>query len=693
MPLVAAAAVVGGGCAIWGAVLAGGRVPDQLGQILRAVLVVAWAATGLVITARRPSERLGPLVTAGALVGGIGSFAASVLQADLHGLHLSPTAEAFAQLARPLAMALLPIVAMHVLLGLPDGSCRVARSALAIGYAFAVALGLVLWTQRPSLPLWPVAIEGVVAGAAAFAGANHRYRSAQGIERQRMQWFGWALAVAGEVSIVVLALRVLSGWPTDGPAIAAVATAAIPISLVVSSSKVVIARIDRMLAHTVSLLGLSGVVVVVYLVVVVGLGRVPTHQERSVLVLSMAAAAIAALLYVPARDRLARTANRLVYGEREAPDQVLRTFGGRLSRAIPLDELLLQVVESLRKTLALQTAEIWTGTEGRLERTVSVPDSPVIHLSLTPDEETVLSRAGVSGTGWLRVWLPQLLEGREDATIRVAPINHSGRLLGLIVAARPAAGDTFNPDDETMLTELARQLGLALHNVALDSALQASLEEVKHQADALRASRARIVAAADAARRQIERNLHDGAQQHLVALAVNLRLVRQLAEVNPEEAMQLLDQLGHDVQEAVQELRDLAHGIYPPLLMDRGLVEALSAATGRAAIPTSLDGGSIGRFGPEVEAAVYFCCLEALQNAAKHAGEGANARIRVWEEEGGLLFEVADDGVGFEMSSQTRQGAGFVNMADRVGAIGGTFSVTSAPGAGTKIAGRIPLAP
>jgi hypothetical protein len=217
-------------------------------------------------------------------------------------------------------VALLPIVAMQVLLGLPDGTCRVARSALGIGYAFAIGLGLVLWTQRPSLPLWPVAIEGVVAGVAAFAGANHRYRSAQGVERQRMQWFGWALAVAGEVSIVVLALRVLSGWPTDGAAIATVATAAVPVSLVVSSSKVVIARIDRLLAHTVSLLGLSGVVASVYLVVVVGLGRVPTHQERSVLVLSMAAAAVAALLYVPARDRLSRTANRLVYGEREAPE-------------------------------------------------------------------------------------------------------------------------------------------------------------------------------------------------------------------------------------------------------------------------------------------------------------------------------------------------------------------------------------
>jgi signal transduction histidine kinase len=297
----------------------------------------------------------------------------------------------------------------------------------------------------------------------------------------------------------------------------------------------------------------------------------------------------------------------------------------------------------------------------------------------------------VSGQAWLQVWLPQLLAGREDAIVRVAPITHSGRLLGLIVAVRPAAGDAFRTDDETVLAELARQVGLALHNVQLDSALQASLDEVRRQAEELRASRARIVAASNAARRQIERNLHDGAQQHLVALAVNLRLARQLADADPDTSKTMLDQLGHDLQEAVQQLRDLAHGIYPPLLMDRGLTEALSAAAGRAALSTEVQAADLGRFTPEVEAAVYFCVLEALQNAGKHAGEGATAAIRVWKEEGGLLFEVADNGAGFDSASRPHLGAGFTNMSDRVGAIGGSISVQSAPGKGTKISGRIPV--
>ncbi len=413
--------------------------------------------------------------------------------------------------------------------------------------------------------------------------------------------------------------------------------------------------------------------------------------QRSLLALSMAAAAVAALLYGPARQRLTQYANRIVYGEREAPDTVLRTFGSRLSRAIPMDELLLQVAESLRKTLGLAAAEVWTGSGGHLERTVSVPDVPVERLTLNDEEATVVARAGVTGTAWLEIWLPSLLKGREDSIVRVAPTTHSGQVLGLIVAVRPANSDQFTTDDDTMLTELARQVGLALHNVELDSALQESLDEVRRQADELRASRARIVAASDAARRQIERNLHDGAQQHLVALAVNVRLARQLAERDPEASGKILDELGEGIKDAVQELRALAHGIYPPLLIDRGIAEALRSAAGRAALPTEVDAENLERYSPERESAVYFCVMEALQNAGKHAGEGATAFVRVWQDDTNLNFEVRDTGAGFDANGTLANGAGFVNMSDRVGAIGGTVNVHSALGQGTTIGGVIPL--
>ena len=273
----------------------------------------------------------------------------------------------------------------------------------------------------------------------------------------------------------------------------------------------------------------------------------------------------------------------------------------------------------------------------------------------------------------------------------MAPITNSGELLGMIVVRRPEGALQFAEDDEQALTELARQVGLALHNVKLDSALQESLDEVRRQADELRASRARIVEAGDEQRRRIERDLHDGAQQHLVALAVSVNLVRQIAERDPDAANTMLEQIGHDLQDAVQELRNLAHGIYPPLLMDRGLTEALSAAAGRAALPTGVEADGVGRYSQAAEAAVYFCCLEALQNAAKHAGSGAQAMITVREDEGALLFEVADDGAGFDLATGAHLGHGFVNMRDRVGAIGGSINVESSLGNGTKIIGRIPL--
>jgi signal transduction histidine kinase len=221
---------------------------------------------------------------------------------------------------------------------------------------------------------------------------------------------------------------------------------------------------------------------------------------------------------------------------------------------------------------------------------------------------------------------------------------------------------------------------------AWNRTLEARVEE---QTEELRASRARVVSAADAERRRIERDLHDGAQQHLIGLAVRVRLARDLAGSEPEKAKELLAALGDDVQEALEELRDLARGIYPPLLQDRGLADALAAAAARVPLRTHVDADGVGRQRPDVEATVYFCCLEALQNAAKHAGDGASVEIRVREEGERLLFSVADDGAGFAAEGG-RRGAGLVNMQDRVGALGGTLVVESTRGRGTTVSGSVP---
>ena len=212
---------------------------------------------------------------------------------------------------------------------------------------------------------------------------------------------------------------------------------------------------------------------------------------------------------------------------------------------------------------------------------------------------------------------------------------------------------------------------------------------MRKQADELRESRARIVATTDAARRRMERDLHDGAQQHLVALAVNIRLVRDIIADDPEAGAEILEQLASDVQDTIHELRELAHGIYPPLLVDSGLVEALRAAANRNPLDVEVIDDGIGRYSSELEAAVYFCCLEALQNAAKHA-PAARVELRLWEESGGLLFTVTDDGPGVDVE-KVKHSHGLVNMTDRLGAIGGMVRWESLPGKGLQVHGSVPM--
>jgi len=681
-----ALAPVGAGLALGGLLLVG---DDGLSaaELVRVGLVVGWALAGLVLVVRPGQRRLGAIVLAAAGLGG-----ACVLCSGI--LHRDPTGSlgAAAALVRPLAAGLLPAVAFHLIVGLPDGwlGSRPRRVGVAVGYAAGAALGLALWSRRPGLPVWPVVVAGVLAVAVGLGPSHRRFLATKGVARQRMEWVGLAAVVVAEAALVVTALRVLAGWPRPVPEVVGAVSVLIPLALAAGASPRLVGRVDRLLAHTVSLAGLSGLVVAVYLLVVLGLGQVPSEHERALLLLSMAAAAVCALLYHPARERLTQAANRLVYGERSAPDEALRGFGARLSRAIPLEELLLQLAESLHKTMALDAAEVWTGGEGLLERAASVPDRGPGRLVVDTAEAPVVARAGVVGRAWLAIWLPSLLDGHRDAAVRVAPVAHSGELLGLLVVAR-RADERFGEEDERVLAELARQVGLALHNVRLDSALQASLDELRHKAEELQASRARIVAAADAERRRIERDLHDGAQQRLVALAVKLRLARRLVDADLDQARGMLDELRDEVKDAVEELRNLAHGIYPPLLLDQGLAAALGSAAQRATIPTRVEAGPVGRYPADLEAAAYFCCLEALQNAMKHAGPEATAVVRAWEEGGTLRFSVSDDGAGFDPAARAG-GTGFVNMADRLGAIGGNLRVDSTPGGGTTVVGVLPLA-
>jgi signal transduction histidine kinase len=684
------AAPVAVGLAVAAIVVAADGGGATVTQAVGAVLVGLWAAAGTALGVRRRHERLGPIVLAGAVVGGMLSLSeALVASAEADG-----TSNDLAAIGLRMSAAVLPAIAFHVLAALPDGrlTSPARRRSVLVGYAVALVVGFATTNDiddpHPAAlaVLWAAAIVGGL-----YAGYG-RYQRAGAVDRRRMQWVGWGLAVTTEVVLVVIALRLLADWPHSPGTVALASTALVPLGVIAGTAPRMVARVDRLLTHTVAIAGLTALVVAIYVVVVLGLGRTPDGGERNLLLLSMVAAALAALLYVPANTWLNERANRLVYGERIAPDETLRTFGQRLTRSIPLDELLLQLAENLRKSMVLTSAEVWTGTDGTYERTAGVPHRQTPPVTVGPKERPVVARAGVSGGTWLDIWVPQLVGSNGSACMRVAPVAHAGLLLGFIVVTRRPDGEAFTDADDTVLTELARQIALALHNAQLDSALQASLDEVRVRNRELQQSRARIVAAGDSERRKLERNLHDGAQQHLVALAVKLRLAHDSVEDDPEDAMAMIDEIKADVQTAIAELRALAHGIFPPLLVSGGLAEALPAAAGRAALPTTVSLEGVGRYTNDIEAAVYFCTLEALQNAGKHAGDGATATVTVVEASGVLRFEVRDDGAGFDPAGAAGTGHGFVNMSDRLGAFDGRVEVESAPGAGTSIIGTIPLA-
>ena len=411
-------------------------------------------------------------------------------------------------------------------------------------------------------------------------------------------------------------------------------------------------------------------------------------RPTTLLVASVAAILMVALVISAAS---AVTRRRKEQASLSAIDFVRNSFASQLSRGVPMEELLLQMVEALRDGFKLDAAELWLCEKGSLRLAAVEPRQERKPIPITPAEETIAANSHVSSTSWARVWLPALLEGREQATLRVAPVSNTSQLFGLVVAERARKGESFAAEIDVTLEEVARELGVALKKAHLDSSLQDSLGQLRHQAAELQLSRGRLVAAADAERRRIERNLHDGAQQHLVALSVKVRLLEQFAERDPERARSLMNQLQEDVGSAIEELRSLAHGIYPPLLSSAGLGVAMSAACRRAPLPASLEADGVGRHAPEIEAAVYFCCLEAMQNAAKHAGPGASARVRIWEDADSLLFEVCDDGAGFQTNSDS-EGAGLTNMRDRLGAVGGTLRVQS-DGHGTRIHGVVPASP
>jgi signal transduction histidine kinase len=497
----------------------------------------------------------------------------------------------------------------------------------------------------------------VIAVIGCFAGLIVRYRSGGDELRQQIRWLG-LVAAAGGVCVLTSLLSLVACRCNESAIAVVMFTIlvfiiafGIPAAIAVALFKYRLYDLDLVVSKALVYGLLAAVFTAVYVAIVIGVGTVVGDRGSSFLtVLTAVAIAVA---FQPIRQRVTHLANRIVYGRRATPYEVLSEFSSRVATEYASEEALPRMAEVLATGTGAASARVWLRFDEELRAAASWPENGDVRP--IPVEED--HPGGFA----------QNEQGVE--------VRHHGDLLGALSVTMPPS-DPMNPSKERLVRDLAAQAGLVLRNVRL-------IEE-------LRASRRRIVTAQDERAKQLERNIHDGAQQQLVALGVQLGLARRLAEREAPGIAETLDRLQTQTTDALENLRDLARGIYPPLLADQGLLVALDAQARKAPIPIEVEGEGIGRYAQEAEAAIYFCCLEALQNVSKYAN-ASSARVRLTERDETIAFAVSDNGAGFDPAS-TPLGTGLQGMKDRLEALGGALVVESSPGAGTTITGMISAA-
>jgi signal transduction histidine kinase len=646
---------------------------------------------GYLLASRRPENVIGWLMLVVGLVIGLtsplGSYGAYAIHGGPGGRDLGLILEAIDQ---PMWIPVVVPPATFLILLFPDGRLPSPRWAvfarvLAAGYALIFlailftpgpieggtlpsapnplgvrALGPILEFALVLILLIPVGVIGSLVSLVL------RFRRSVGIQRLQLRWLVTAAGVVAVLYSLVLILSANTVW--GGPEqpgwldvlqnVAVVSFGLIPIAIGVSILRYRLFDIDVVINRAVLFGALALFITVVYVAIVIGVGTLVGGRTSPVL--SAAAAAVVALAFQPLRRRAQRFADRLVYGKRATPYEVLSEFSERLGAAYANEDLLPRMVRVLGEGAGAARADVWVrvGDELRPEATWPADAPPLAPRPPSAGEQGALT-----------------------ASSMLEPIGHQGELLGaLSIEKRP--GESMTATEEKLVRDLAGQAGLVMRNVGLT-------EDLLHTIEELRSSRQRLVTAQDEERRKLERNLHDGAQQRLVALTVKLRLLEQLVERDREKAKEVAGQLQGDATEALEELRDLARGIYPPLLADKGLVAALESQARKSAVSVTVAADGVGRYAREAEAAVYFSCLEALQNVAKYAS-ASRATVSLTDGDGRLRFEVTDDGVGFDPASSS-YGTGLQGIADRLATLDGELEIWSAPGAGTTVAGTLPV--
>jgi signal transduction histidine kinase len=646
------------------------------------VVLTGWATVGAILASRNPSNAIGWLMMTfglGFLLAGltgelatytyvtvpgaiplgpfwawIGSWIFIVVATPIPALLLLyPTGTVPTKQWRPLPWALIGAAALAIVstvvrtdpiyagqLRVPNPTGVPALNAAAAITQTIVGFGYVL-------VLAPLCILAVIL----------RFRRSRGIERQQIRWLVYVALISG----LALAVAIASSLGLEGDETNPVSDTAflsffvamgvgIPAAIGVALLRHRLWDLDVVLKKALVAAILVVLIMIAALVGLVLAGAVLVDPVTESPTIALAIGVVIGALAWPLLRLARRIADRLVYGGRATPYEVLTDFSERMAESYATDDVLPRMASILGAGVGGQAVTIWLLVGGELHPAAGWPGS------IRPDES-------------------QPTAALFDAEPGTFEVRHQGELLGAITVRMPP-NDPMDPSKERLIRDLAAQVGLVLRNVRL-------IEE-------LRQSRRRIVAAVDEGRRRLERNIHDGAQQQLVALSVKIRLADQMVDRDSSKAHELLGQLQAETTDTLETLRDLARGVYPPLLQDQGLAAALEAQARRSTVPVRVSPNGIDRYPQDVEATVYFCVLEALNNVAKYA-RASDVVVELRRDGGELAFEVRDDGVGFDPGTVAR-GTGLQGMADRVEAIGGALEVHSTPGGGTSVMGRVPIA-
>ena len=694
-PLVLMPLLLGASAAL--ELLSGGIRARSLGPV---VLSVCVCALGGVIVVQRPRMRIGPLLVLTGLGFALGTLAASAL--DYGAAHPMPRLAAQAAFATVSLTRVL--IACWVLFILWFPSDRIPSPAWRRFFVFSVAacvvVALATWLVGPSNRVFDFYNGTSVPGGAGgpFAGSweqlgrlsdlllllplialgslVQRYRRGDAVVAQQVRWLLVAMTVTVVAQIIGAALSSGSGPFRDVGLVLGIATQPLPmLAATLAILRYRLWEIDLVVSRAVVYGVLWAALSALLLVPALAAGLLVGGLD------ALAAVVIALLVtavFQPARGRLERRVDRLVRRHRTDPYALLTGFWDTL-RTADLEQIGPRLAGVVRDGLGVRWAGVWLFAASR-----SGGSLRPLGLAGTPaSAPTVLSAADVQR---LRdspglVLTGELPSFASEPAVAVVPLVAAAELVGAL-ACGPRRGDPLRAGDFEFMELLARESALRLRNLRLEIQLRERLAEIEAQARELQRSRRRLVAAQDEERRRIERDLHDGVQQQLLSLAVRLR---HTAGGDP-----VLGDLDDEAERAVFSLQELARGIYPSVLADQGLPAALRTQAARlpVTIQVEVDPSLAGlRLDPAHEAALYFVALEALTNAQKHAPD---ARVAVWLLADGdqVALEVVDDGPGFD--ARPRSGNGLQNMADRIEAAGGNFTIDSHPGGGTHVAATVP---